>query len=208
MEIGYPVPVSAPPGRRERKKQLTRQAISDVATALFLEHGFDDVTVARIAAAADVAVQTVFNHFPTKEDLFFDDRTWVLGPAAAVRAEPDRPVAEVLEAHYRDELARRRDRGYLPTVVRFTETIAASPALRARRAHLSTEMREDLAAAVAGGAPDWHSRLVAGLFAAVTDVLDGELVRRLAGDSPDAVLDGLSPDITAAFTALRWPPRP
>ena len=91
--------MTAPPGRRERKKQLTRQAISDVATALFLERGFDDVTVAQIAAAADVAVQTVFNHFRTKEDLFFDDATWVHGPAAAVRAAPGRPVGDVLESY-------------------------------------------------------------------------------------------------------------
>ena len=197
--------MSAPPGRRERKKQLTRQAISDVATSLFLERGFDDVTVAQIAAAADVAVQTVFNHFPTKEDLFFDDRTWVHGPAAAVHAAPDRPVAAVLESYYRDELTRRRARGYLPTFARFGRAIAASQALRARQAHWAAEMRENLAGAIAGGVPDWHSRLVAALFAAVTEVLDGELVRRLDADPDDldAVLDGLSPDIATAFTALR-----
>jgi AcrR family transcriptional regulator len=57
---------------RERKKRRVRQLISNVATAMFLVHGFDDVTVARIAAACEVSEQTVFNYFPTKESMFFD----------------------------------------------------------------------------------------------------------------------------------------
>ena len=53
---------------------------------MFVERGFDAVTIADIAKGAEVAVQTVFNHFATKEELFFDGRTpWVDGPARAVR---------------------------------------------------------------------------------------------------------------------------
>ncbi|MEE1757162.1 TetR/AcrR family transcriptional regulator [Streptomyces sp. SP18CS02] len=59
-------------GLRERKKRQTRQLISDVATGLFLERGFDAVTVAEVAKAADVSVNTVYNYFPAKEDLFLD----------------------------------------------------------------------------------------------------------------------------------------
>ncbi len=59
-------------GLRERKKRATRQAISDIATRLFIERGFDNVTVADVAKAANVAKMTVFNYFPRKEDLFFD----------------------------------------------------------------------------------------------------------------------------------------
>ncbi|MEV3989012.1 TetR/AcrR family transcriptional regulator [Streptomyces sp. NPDC049837] len=59
-------------GLRERKKRQTRQHISDVATGLFLERGFDAVTIAEIARAADVSVNTVYNYFPAKEDLFLD----------------------------------------------------------------------------------------------------------------------------------------
>jgi AcrR family transcriptional regulator len=65
---------------------------------LFAEHGFESVTIADIADAADVAVQTVFNHFPTKEELFFDGYTrWVDGLADAVRNRPAemRPFAAV-----------------------------------------------------------------------------------------------------------------
>ena len=72
--------------RRARKKAQTRQHIRTVAQEMFAAHGFDGVTTVDIAKRAAVAVQTVFNHFPTKEELFFDGRTsWVSGPADAVR---------------------------------------------------------------------------------------------------------------------------
>src|SRR3954471_6434628 len=58
--------------RRNRKRLATRQGISDAATRLFIERGFDNVTVDEIAEAADVGRMTVFNHFPRKEDMFFD----------------------------------------------------------------------------------------------------------------------------------------
>src|SRR5215207_6546330 len=58
-------------GLRERKKQQTRDLIATTARELFSERGFDAVTVAEIARAADVAEKTVFNYFPTKEDLVY-----------------------------------------------------------------------------------------------------------------------------------------
>src|ERR1700728_2861743 len=60
------------PGLRERKKEKTRLAISNLATKMFIERGFDHVTVAEVSAAADVSVATIFNYFETKEELFFD----------------------------------------------------------------------------------------------------------------------------------------
>jgi AcrR family transcriptional regulator len=59
------------PGLRARKKEQTRRLIADTARRLFAERGFDAVTVAEVARAADVAEKTVFNYFPTKEDLFY-----------------------------------------------------------------------------------------------------------------------------------------
>ncbi|WP_081775896.1 TetR family transcriptional regulator [Asaia platycodi] len=58
--------------RHSRRRLATRQRISNIATALFAEHGFDRVTIDAIAEAADVGRMTVFNHFARKEDLFFD----------------------------------------------------------------------------------------------------------------------------------------
>src|ERR687885_383370 len=60
-------------GLRESKKLRTRQEIADKAMELFVARGFDRVTVAEVAAAAGVSEKTVFNYFPTKEDLFFDE---------------------------------------------------------------------------------------------------------------------------------------
>src|ERR1700735_485291 len=59
-------------GLRERKKALMRQLISDTATLMFLERGFDEVRVSEIAAACDVSEKTIYNYFPTKESLLLD----------------------------------------------------------------------------------------------------------------------------------------
>src|SRR4051794_41351793 len=87
------------PGLRERKKEQTRQLIAETARRLFGERGFERVTVAEVARAADVSEQTVFNYFPTKEDLFY----WRLESfeqelLAAVRERhPRRPGASALQ---------------------------------------------------------------------------------------------------------------
>ena len=57
----------------QRKKERTRQAITDTAMRLLFEHGFDQVSIVQIAAASEVAVQTVYNYFPAKADLVFDE---------------------------------------------------------------------------------------------------------------------------------------
>src|SRR4051794_19813064 len=77
------------PGLRERKKRAARTAIAAAARRLFAERGFDAVTVAEVAAAADVSEKTVFNHFATKEDLAFAGREE--GIAQFVAAIADRP---------------------------------------------------------------------------------------------------------------------
>lgn len=59
-------------GLRELKKQKTRKMVSDLALGLFMEKGYDKVTMADVATAAEVSVSTVFNYFPNKESLVFD----------------------------------------------------------------------------------------------------------------------------------------
>src|SRR3982750_1827675 len=85
-------------GLRERKKQQTRQLISDTARRLFAERSFDEVPVAEVARAADVSEATVFNYFPTKEDLVygrmesFEDEL--------LRAVRERPAGESILAAF------------------------------------------------------------------------------------------------------------
>ena len=87
-------------GLRERKKRAARETITAAAWRLFAERGFDHVTVAEVAAAAQVSEKTVFNHFPTKEDLAFAGREQGLMQLVADIRErpPGTPVLDVFRA--------------------------------------------------------------------------------------------------------------
>ncbi|MFD5626654.1 TetR/AcrR family transcriptional regulator [Streptomyces sp. NPDC127072] len=104
-EVTTPV---ARPGLRERKKLLTRQAILDSAERLFEERGFDGVTVAQIADAANVSVKTLFTYFDTKEDLVFADEH-LLSDAIidAVRSREPGQSALAAVRDFLQQLARR-----------------------------------------------------------------------------------------------------
>ncbi|WP_269853186.1 TetR/AcrR family transcriptional regulator [Streptomyces sp. RPT161] len=147
-------------GLRERKKRRTRQNISDIATGLFLERGFDAVTIAEIAEAAEVSVNTVYNYFPAKEDLFFDrsagliDRLprYVRGrdkgesAAVAVLRELRAQVEEVSPAI-----------GLMDGYDRFMRVVDGSSALKARLAHLQQEVMRAVERTLreeTGAAPD------------------------------------------------------
>jgi len=196
-------------GRRERKKQQTKAAISEVATRLFLERGFDVVTVAEVARAADVAVQTVFNHFPAKEDLFFDEAGWWLGPAQAIRAAPaDADPIDVLEAHYLAGTRERFEVGHLATWKQFVRTIENSPALEARRRLQAAELETTLTAALDERAPDHlRNRLIAAQYAAAQKVLEEQLMRVLPDNASPQELTAaqteLEESITQVFAVLR-----
>ncbi len=100
---GYSVAVSdCTTSPRARKKATTRARILRVAQELFAAQGFDAVTISEIAAAAEVSVQTVFNHVASKEELFFAERAaWVEGPAQAVRTRPPgMPPKEALRRYF------------------------------------------------------------------------------------------------------------
>jgi AcrR family transcriptional regulator len=94
-------------GRRERKKAATRAGILDAAVQLFLERGFDAVTVREIADKADVTPRTVFMHFPQKEALLFgdeDEQHKRLVEAVRDRA-PRTTVSAALKLHYLAEIS-------------------------------------------------------------------------------------------------------
>jgi AcrR family transcriptional regulator len=191
-----------PSGRRERKKQLTRQAISNVATDLFLRRGFDAVTVVEVAAAADVAVQTVFNHFPTKEDLFFDEAGWWAGPAEAIRAAPPGgSVVEALKQHYLQVIRGRLEAGQLATWRQFSATIEASAALQARRRRVAEQMEELLVEALQERDPELSglmARLIAAQYAAAQKVLEAELAQLLPVEATAAQLAAANADLERA----------
>ena len=119
--------------RRTRKKARTRAKIRQSAQELFGEHGFESVTIADIADAADVAVQTVFNHFPTKEELFFDGYTrWVDGLADAVRDRPvGMPPLAVVRAYSEDLIRTAAEHADSDERRRYVTTLNESPALLA-----------------------------------------------------------------------------
>ncbi|MEV5752014.1 TetR family transcriptional regulator [Actinoallomurus sp. NPDC052308] len=139
-----------PAGLRELKKQQTRQAISDTATRLFLERGFEAVTIAEIAAAAQVAKMTVTNYFPRKEDLALDHHetfTAALARTVASRADGESALA----ALRREFLAavERHDPAIGFTGRDFARMIADSAGLTARLRELHDQREDALARTLA-----------------------------------------------------------
>src|SRR5689334_12588425 len=147
-------PMSMPPSddRRSRKRLATRQGISDVATRLFFERGFDQVTVDEIAAAADVGRMTVFNHFPRKEDMFFDrdQEGRELLRAALRERDPEVSPIETLRllAHRLIE-AQSPFVTFAPESQGFIETIERSETLKARARAIRDELAQVLTVALA-----------------------------------------------------------
>jgi AcrR family transcriptional regulator len=163
--------------RRTRKRLATRQSISDTATRLFLERGFDAVTINEIAAAADVGRMTVFNHFPRKEDMFFDREEEIQTLAFdAIRKrgagvspiEATRRLAHDLVTQDHEFVMLSEDTSW------FIRTALASAALKAR----AREMRDDFTRALAIVLADTSNRpagepnanLAAGLIVATWNV--------------------------------------
>ncbi|WP_261576202.1 TetR/AcrR family transcriptional regulator [Frankia gtarii] len=139
-----------PPGRRERKKAATRQALADAALALFLARGFDAVGVREIADAADVSVTTLFKHFPEgKVALLFDedaDRE-----AALVAAVHNRPSGQPIPRALRDHLGSARDtaRRADPRLDDFRALVERTPELREHSRRMWLRHASALASAIA-----------------------------------------------------------
>ena len=135
-------------GRRERRRREVTGRIVGVAMRLFLERGFDRVTVAEIAREADVVEKTVFNHFPAKADLVFgtgDDLVAEL--VATVRAR--RAGEPVVDAVRRFRTAPRGPGRPDGPTDEFLAMIAASPALQAHRRTVFARWEGELAAELA-----------------------------------------------------------
>ena len=122
------------PGLRERKKQQTRQQIFDAASRLFEAKGFDRVSVAEIARAADVSEVTVFNYFPTKEDLFYGGMEFF--EEQLIESVRSRPKGEPAVKAFRRRLLAGAERLETRQSARAISTaaklVSASPSLVAR----------------------------------------------------------------------------
>jgi AcrR family transcriptional regulator len=186
-------------GLRERKKEQTRQLIAETAWRLFADRGFEQVTVAEVARQAQVAVATVFNYFPTKEDLFYH-RLEAFG-ARLVDAISTRTAGEPVLVAFRRYLLEsggllaQVEAGDLQALERLrtvNRVIAASPALLAREqqaiARTTDALAVLLAAETAGPADDVTAQVVANSLIGVQRALVEYTRRRLLADAEPARL--------------------
>lgn len=192
---------------RDSKKRETKQRISDLATALFYERGFDAVTVEEIAAAAKVSKVTVFNYFPRKEDLFFDrqdELTLVVREALAGKVKGPAAIDAlrrlVDQLHEQKHPFARID----ARTVGFFRLVAASPSLKARLRELEDEAVEILALELSGSKPDGSARLTAGLVVRTWRTAYDEAIRVVErGGSVKKAHAAFIALIEAGFAAVR-----
>jgi len=179
---------------RDRKRVLTRQSILAAAERLFEERGFDRVTVAEIADAANVSVKTLFVYFRSKEDLVFTD-TWLLDlclDALRTRPEgtsPGEAITRALAALLRDDTQTVSD-----GIEGFHRGYADSAALHSRLLRMWGQYEDALTAALAaeaGAAPDPAKRLRAIRLIGILRTLTSAELR--------AAIDGLSPEESLAY---------
>ena len=193
---------------RERKKQQTREHIAATARELFAERGFERVTVAEIARAAEVAEKTVFNYFPTKEDLFYSRlESFEEELLGSIRERaPDTTVVDAFAGFLLTPrgvfASRARDdrSAALEELRTITRVITESPALLAREQHVFERYTVSLAALLAeetGARPeDVEGRVVANALIGVHRALIDEVRRRVLAGEDD--LDRLARDLRAA----------
>ena len=201
-------------GLREVKKEQTRQLIADTAWRLFTDRGFDRVTVAEVAREAQVAQATVFNYFPSKEELFYW-RLEAFGARLTDAISTRDPGESVLAAFRRCLLAESGllaqveagDPGALERLRTVNRVIAASPALLAREQQAMTRNVASLAALLAAetGAPadDIRPQVAANALMGVHRALIDYVRRRvLADDEPARLAADVRKLTTAAFALL------
>lgn len=193
---------------RALKKRQTREKISHEATRLFLERGFDKVTIAEVAEAAQVAKMTVTNYFPRKEDLVFDlSEEFVQSLARTVRdrAPGDSALAALRRAYLAAVGEHDPVIGFSGPA--FAGMIAGSPALTARLREFHDEREKALADALAAetgaGPGDILPRAAAAQLGGVHRLLFDETLRRAIAGQDDAEIEtALTGYIDAAFGLL------
>ena len=189
-------------GLRETKKLATRQQIADVAMRLFVQRGFDRVTVAEVAAEAGVSEKTVFNYFPTKEDLFFDEipeRSRKLAEAIGSRAEGE-TILDTLRRLQVGECARLSSPGFAA----FARTLEDSQALRAKELEVMATFAQALTGTLeAEGIDPRDARIAASLLITVhRQFFRAARMQALDGKHGPAAARRLRNDLERAYTLL------
>jgi AcrR family transcriptional regulator len=200
------------PNRGDRGGSRTRAHIADVATGLFLERGFDDVTIVEVAAAAAVSKVTVFAHFDRKEDLLLDRLPDVIEIVRAAVRERGGEVG-VVEAIRRTLLTLTDERHGLSVledgIEPFLRIVVDAPTLIARLRVFEHEIEAALAGALdADERFGGDSALLAALVvAAYRVVVVATVRRRLAGDDLGEIATAHRQRLDRAFDVLEhgWP---
>ncbi|MFD2466242.1 TetR/AcrR family transcriptional regulator [Amycolatopsis silviterrae] len=196
------------PRTSERGGPQTRARILEVANRLFLERGYEAVTVAEVAREAGVSSVTVFNHFARKEDLFLDraaDATDLLRAAVRDRAPDVDVLTSLQDMAFRVFDERAPLSGLSVRSVPFFRTIAGSPALIARARAIGAELQTTLADELSQD-PDFDGDgvlLAAFFIAGYSAVLVETARRRVEGESDKAVAKDHRARLERLFTALR-----
>jgi AcrR family transcriptional regulator len=190
---------------RERKKRERRSAIAATALKLFARHGFEQVSIAEVARAADVADMTVFNYFGTKEQLVFSkDRERELTVVEAVRARP--PGVSIVAA-FRAVAIELLQHAWTPELMDWIRVVQGSPALQQYRRELYVRHAWSLAAALADEFPSESDRLMLlavarSLFGVLCSAYEIGGQRLLAGQDPAEVTAALLASTAEVFDQL------
>jgi AcrR family transcriptional regulator len=147
-------------GLRERKKRLTRQLISDTATVLFLERGFDEVKITEVATACGVSEKTIYNYFPTKESLVLDQEedmkeeiTRELGPNAGRVSPVDAMITIITDRlHQLVGYAQHAGHNNMVMIRSFADMIDGTPSLRTAQSDMTERVAQVAAKAMAARA--------------------------------------------------------
>jgi len=190
-------------GLRESKKLRTRQEIADRAMQLFAQRGFDHVTVAEVAVAADVSEKTVYNYFPTKEDLFFDEVP--AREAGLVAAITGRREGESILQALRRLQAAECPRLCSPGFATFARIIEQSTALKAKELEVMARfvqvLTETLQAELALDERD--ARIAAGLLVSVhRQLFRAARKQALAGNNGPSAARRLRAELDRAYYLL------
>jgi AcrR family transcriptional regulator len=190
-------------GLRERKKQ---QTIHEAARRLFMERGFDRVSVAEVARESNVSEVTVFNYFPTKEDLFYAGMHFFEEELleAVRRRKPGESPLRAFRRKLLDSVEGLRSKERFIAIRTAAATFAASPSLAARERQIVDRYTGGLAEIIAGGPePDVEAVAVAtALMGAHRAVVDHVRRRVQAGARGDALAEDARTQIRKAFGRL------